>query len=71
MVSVRRAVSRAVVSDIGVDMVPAESILVLSPLPLAARSELHPAATEATIAVIKAKLKSCFFIGSCYLLFPS
>ncbi|GGI50712.1 hypothetical protein GCM10011425_19240 [Mucilaginibacter galii] len=51
-----------------VDMVDDESVAVLSPLPLAARSELHPAATDAMIAVIKAKLKNCFFIGFRYLL---
>jgi hypothetical protein len=66
------AVSRAVLSVVVVvgvvDMVdfPAESVPVLSPLPLAARSELHPAATDAIIAVIKAKLKICFFIGFRY-----
>jgi len=63
-------VSRAVLSVVVVvgvvDMVDDESVAVLSPLPLAARSELHPAATDAMIAVIKAKLKNCFFIGFRY-----
>jgi hypothetical protein len=57
------AVSLAVLSVVGVDIVAVESALVLSPLPAARSDELHPAATVATIAVIKAKLKNCFFIG--------
>lgn len=65
MVSVVRAVSRAVLSVVvGVDMVADESVPVLSPVvPAAFSEELQPVAIVATIAVIKAKLKNCFFIG--------